>query len=137
VRLADGKVVGATRLMSIERWAWPEGNANARPVDAVEIGGTWLAASAQRSPINTEAKYLQLCHAFEVWRVHRLVLITDERNARSRAAIERIGGQLEVIHRNHRPASDGTIRSSAVFTILEADWPRVKERLEARLRADR
>ncbi len=133
IRRADNRLVGQTRFMNIERWPWPAGNPNMRPVDAVEIGGTWLAASAQRTPINTEAKYLQLRHAFETWRVHRLVLITDARNARSRAAIERIGGRLEAIHRNHRVAADGTLRSSALFVILEEDWPRVRAALEHRL----
>ncbi len=137
IRRETGEVVGNTRFGNIERWAWPEGNPNARPIDAVEIGWTWLGASAQRSPVNTEAKYLQLCHAFETWRVHRLILKTDERNARSRAAIERIGARFEAILRSVTPASDGTVRSSALYSIVESEWPEVKARLAARLAESR
>ena len=71
--------------------------------DVVDIGFTWLAGSAQRTPVNTEAKLLMMTHAFEVWEVHRVALQTDVRNKRSWAAIERIGGQLDGIMRG-RPA---------------------------------
>ncbi len=70
--------------------------------DEVEVGGTWLAASVQRTPLNTEAKLLLLGHAFEMWGVHRVALATDARNERSRAAIERIGARFEGVLRNHR-----------------------------------
>ncbi len=132
----SGRVVGTTRFGNIEYWAWPEGNVNQRGAqlpDAVEIGWTWLAADMQRTPVNTEAKYLMLRQAFEVWRVHRVRLMTDERNVRSRAAIERIGGKLDGILRGHTPGSDGTVRNSAVYSLLEADWPEDRARLEARL----
>lgn len=130
------RVVGTTRFGNIEYWAWPEGNPNQRGPhlpDAVEIGWTWLAADVQRTPVNTEAKYLMLRHAFETWRVHRVRLMTDERNTRSRSAIERIGGKLDGILRAHTPAYDGAIRNSAVYSLLEADWPADRARLEARL----
>ena len=132
----SGKIVGVTRFLNIEYWAWPEGNANQRGAnlpDAVEIGGTWLSAAAQRTPINTEAKLLMLRHAFETWHVHRVRLMTDSRNARSRAAIERIGGKLDGILRAHTPGSDGAIRDSAVYSLIEAEWPAVRAKLEARL----
>jgi len=132
----SGKIVGVTRFFNIEYWAWPEGNANQRGAnlpDAVEIGGTWLSAAAQRTPINTEAKLLMLRHAFETWHVHRVRLMTDIRNARSRAAIERIGGKLDGILRAHTPGSDGALRDSAVYSLIEAEWPAVRAKLEARL----
>ncbi|MGH2633597.1 MAG: GNAT family N-acetyltransferase [Tepidiformaceae bacterium] len=135
-----GTIVGVTRFLNIEYWAWPEGNRNQRGVnlpDAVEIGGTWLSAAAQRTPINTEAKLLMLRHAFETWHVHRVRLMTDSRNVRSRAAIERIGGKLDGVLRAHTPGSDAAIRDSAVYSLVEAEWPSVQARLEARLAAPR
>ena len=131
-----GRIVGSTRFGNIEYWTWPDGNPNQRGAqlpDAVEIGWTWLAHEAQRSAINTEAKLLMLRHAFETWRVHRVRLMTDERNSRSRAAIERIGGKLDGILRAHTPGADGAVRDSAVYSIVESEWPEAKERLQARL----
>ena len=131
-----GVVVGCTRLFNIEFWPWPPGNPNQRGVerpDVVEIGWTWLTASAQRTPINTEAKLLMLTHAFDRWRVHRVSLMTDARNQRSRQAILRLGARFDGILRAARPASDGAIRDTAAFSILEAEWPAVRANLEARL----
>ena len=97
----------------------------ARPAepDEVEIGGTWLAADAQRTPVNTEAKLLLLTHAFEVWQVWRVALCTDARNERSRRAIERIGARSEGVLRNHRPSlwrgEAGRPRDSALFAITD------------------
>ena len=68
--------------------------------DAVEIGSTWLAPDAQRTPVNTEAKLLMLTHAFEVWNVHRVTLKTDARNERSRNAILRLGAQFDGVLRS-------------------------------------
>lgn len=137
VALASGRVVGTTRFRQMERWTWPAGSPLARTgdhPDSLEIGYTWLAASAQRTPINTEAKYLQLRHAFETWRVHRVFFLTDENNARSRRAIERIGGVSEGVLRRNRPSSDHTrVRSTAVFSVVADEWPAVKAALEARL----
>ncbi len=132
-RLADGRLVGCTRLMELRWW-------RGRPVpDEAEIGGTWLAADAQRSPLNTEAKLLLLTHAFDVWDVWRVALCTDARNERSRIAIERIGARFEGILRNHRPSSvageEGRPRDSALFGITATDWPEVRERLRQRLSA--
>jgi RimJ/RimL family protein N-acetyltransferase len=131
------RVVGATRFCEIAFWQWPPGATHQRHgvPDVVDIGFTWLAASAQRSPVNTEAKLLMMGHAFEVWDVHRVALQTDVRNTRSRAAIERIGGRLDGIMRADRPGSDDTVRTSARFSIVAAEWPAVKERLTARLGA--
>ena len=131
------RVVGSTRFGNVEFWTWPEGNAHQRGIDrpdAVEIGATWLAAAAQRTAINTEAKLLMLTHAFEAWRVHRVSLMTDARNQRSRNAILRIGAKFDGVIRAQRVAVDGVIRDTAAFSILEAEWPEVKAALRARLR---
>ena len=136
VSRASGQVVGSTRFGNIEFWPWPAGNVHQRGAerpDVVEIGWTWLAAAAQRTPLNTEAKLLMLAHAFETWRVHAVKLNTDARNARSRAAIERIGARFDGVLRAHRPAADGGIRDTAAFSLLETEWPMAKTRLLARL----
>jgi N-acetyltransferase len=134
-----GRVVGSTRFGNIERWPWLGPPAPPVPLgpDAVEIGWTWLAASAQRTHVNTEAKLLMLAHAFDVWRVRRVTLKTDARNARSRANIERVGARLDGILRAHMPAYDGGVRDSAVYSILSAEWPAARQRLSARLAAAR
>lgn len=128
-----GRVVGSTRFCNVERWPWS--GAPAAPVpagpDAVEIGHTWLAASAQRTYVNTEAKLLMLGHAFEVWRVRRVTLKTDARNVRSRAAIERLGARFDGILRAHMPAADGGVRDSAMYSMLAGEWPAARERLTA------
>lgn len=131
-----GRVVGSTRFLNIEFWPWPSGNPHQRGAhlpDAVEIGATWLAEDAQRTPINTEAKLLMLRHAFETWRVHRVRLMTDARNTRSRQAILRLGARFDGVLRAAREGSDGTIRDTATYSILDAEWPAVQERLERRL----
>ena len=101
----------------------------------MEIGATFLAASAQRTPVNTEAKLLMLTHAFEVWGVQRVSLKTDARNERSRAAIERLGARYDGTLRRHMPAygPGGGPRDSAFFSILSEEWPAVKSHLETRL----
>jgi RimJ/RimL family protein N-acetyltransferase len=136
VAKATGRVVGSTRFGNIEYWAWPAGNPHQRGEDlpdVVEIGWTWLAAESQRTPINTEAKLLMLTHAFEAWRVHRVSLMTDARNERSRRAILRVGARFDGVIRAQRPGSDGTIRDTAAFSILESEWPTVKRQLQSRL----
>jgi RimJ/RimL family protein N-acetyltransferase len=135
LRAQDGAVIGSTRFWNIERWAWPQDHPQfgRREADACEIGYTWFARSALRTAANTEAKFLMLAHAFEIWQVLRVCLHTDVRNARSRAAIERIGGQFEGVLRSHRLAADFTPRDSARFSIVAAEWPAVKQRLQQRL----
>ena len=129
----EGRVVGSTSLFP-EWWEW-DGQSD-RP-DVAEIGGTWLAASAQRTPVNTEAKYLMLTHAFEVWGVMRVSLQTDARNARSRAAIERIGARYDGTLRRARPAlgPGAGVRDSAFFSIVAEEWAAVKAHLESLLSA--
>jgi N-acetyltransferase len=70
-------------------------------------------------------------HAFEVWQVHSVCLRTDVRNQRSRSAIERVGATFEGVRRAHSPGADGTVRSSAFFSIIAEEWPSVRARLEA------
>jgi len=123
----DNRVVGVTRFMTIRRAD------REMPPFAVEIGGTWLAASAQRSGINTEAKYLLLGHAFDVLRVGRVDLKTDARNDRSRQAIARIGATFEGVLRHWQPSlvpgEEGLLRDSALYSILDREWSGVREHL--------
>ncbi len=131
------RVVGSTRFGNVEFWAWPPGSPHQRGEDrpdVVEIGWTWLAADVQRSGINTEAKLLMLTQAFEGWRVHRVSLMTDARNTRSREAILRLGARFDGVLRGSRVAADGGVRDTAAYSILEAEWPAVKAGLLARLR---
>jgi len=131
VRVNDGTVIGSTRFFNLERWSWPPGHAShgRSAPDVCEIGYTWLTRSAVRTAANTEAKMLMLTHAFEAWHVLCVCFHTDSRNARSRAAIERIGGQFEGILRAHRMAADYIARDSVRYSILAAEWPAVKQRL--------
>jgi RimJ/RimL family protein N-acetyltransferase len=131
VRLADDVVIGSTRFWNLERWSWPEGHpSHGRGApDACEIGYTWLAQSAIRTAANTEAKLLMLTHAFETWQVLRVCFHTDARNQRSRAALERIGGQLEGILRAHRMAADHIPRDSVRYSIVASEWPAARHGL--------
>jgi RimJ/RimL family protein N-acetyltransferase len=132
------RIVGTTSYYDFQQWDWPAGcslQRSGRP-DVVEIGYTWLAASAQRTRCNTETKYLLLAHAFDVWQVHRVAFRTDERNARSRRAIERLGAKFDGTLRADKPATDCTVRNSAFYSILRGEWDEVKRRLEAFLKRD-
>jgi len=101
----------------------------------LEIGWTWVAPSHQRSPVNTEAKLLQLTYAFEDLGATRVALKTDGRNERSQRAIERIGGVREGVLRHHLRLPDGYLRDTVYYSILAAEWPAVKVRLTERLGA--
>jgi RimJ/RimL family protein N-acetyltransferase len=127
----DGVVIGSTRFFNLERWSWPPGHPrHGRDIpDVCEIGYTWLARSAVRTGANTEAKLLMLTYAFETWQMLRVCFHTDVRNQRSRAAIERIGGKFEGILRAHRMAADYIARDSVRYSILQAEWPEVKQNL--------
>jgi N-acetyltransferase len=131
VRAQDGVVIGSSRFFNLERWGWPQGHPShgRKTPDACEIGYTWFARSAIRTAANTETKFLMLRHAFEDWKVLRVCFHTDMRNERSRAAIERIGGQFEGVLRAHRMAADFIPRDSARYSILPSEWPHVKQRL--------
>ena len=121
---STGRAVGSTRFGDIDL-----------PSERLEIGWTWLAPSHWRTALNTEAKLLQLRYAFEGLGAGRVALKTDARNARSQAAIERIGGVREGTLRRHLRMPDGFIRDSVYFSILADEWPRVRDRLEERLAA--
>jgi len=131
-RLSDLRVVGCTRYMEIRYWTGRD------LPEEVEIGGTWLAASAQRTAINTEAKLLLLRNAFESWEVRRLAICTDERNTKSREAILRLGAHFEGILRNHRLSAvageEGQSRDSALYSITDCEWSSVKAGLIKRLK---
>lgn len=119
IHLASGKVAGATRYLNI------------MPKDrGLEIGGTWYGTEYQRTPVNTECKYLLLTHAFERLGCIRVQLKTDLRNVRSQRAIERIGAKREGILRNHMILPSGQFRDSVFYSILDSEWPEVKKRLE-------
>lgn len=124
VRVADGRVVGSTRFLDLRR-----------PHRSLEIGHTWLAREAQRTAINTEAKLLMLTQAFEGWGAARVQLKTDERNAASRAAIARLGCTFEGVLRKYQARHDGFIRNTAMYSLIDEEWPAVKPRLQARLQA--
>jgi RimJ/RimL family protein N-acetyltransferase len=117
-----GRAIGSTRYIDI------------RPHDrAVEIGWTWLARSAWRTPINTECKYLLLRHAFDDLDALRVQLKTDNRNERSKAAIARIGAKAEGVHRCERVLWDGYVRDTAYFSVVHYEWPAVRAELERKL----
>jgi RimJ/RimL family protein N-acetyltransferase len=122
---ASQQVVGTTRFYDIERHD-----------RRTAIGYTWIGLSAQRTPINTEAKLLLLTHAFETWNCIRVELITDFLNQQSRAAILRIGAKQEGVLRNHMIMPGDRIRDSVCFSIIDSEWPEVKARLIAKLERD-
>ena len=99
----------------------------------VEIGSTWYQSSAQRSGINTESKLLLLTHAFEVRKVIAVEFRTHYFNHRSRTAIERLGAKLDGILRQHQVVSNGTMRDTCVYSILDREWPAVKGHLQFEL----
>jgi N-acetyltransferase len=117
-----GKVIGCTRF----------GNISHRDRRA-EVGWTWIAKPWQRSPANTEAKFLMLQHAFEKLGCERVELKTDFRNEQSRTAILRIGATQEGIFRRHMVMADGYVRDTVYFSVVRTDWPEVKARLQVRL----
>jgi RimJ/RimL family protein N-acetyltransferase len=121
-RIADGKVVGTTRYGAIDRIN-----------KSVEIGWTMLGPDARRTAANTEAKYLQLRHAFDTLGAVRVWLKTDAINIRSQQAIERIGAKLEGTIRNERFLPNGRLRDAKFYSIIDREWPEVRRHLEALL----
>ncbi len=118
----SGRVAGSTRFGNIDR-------TNKR----VEIGWTWLGKEFQRTHVNTEAKYLMLRHAFEVWGCNRVEFKTDVINEKSRNALRRIGAKEEGILRKHQITATGRVRDSVYYSIIDDEWPELKSRLEARM----
>jgi len=120
--LARGDIIGTTRYHDI-----------VAPIDRVEIGWTWYAASWQRSHVNTAAKLLLFTHAFESLGCKVVGLRTDNFNFRSQRAIEALGAKRDGVLRHHTARRDGTVRDSVMFSILSNEWPDVKRHLELRL----
>ncbi len=118
VETGKGKAVGSTRYLNIR----PEHR-------SLEIGWTWLGQEWQRTGINTEAKLLLLAHAFERLGCLRVEFKTDARNLRSQRALERIGATREGVMRNHMIVQSNFVRDSVYFSVIDSDWPGVKERL--------
>ncbi len=142
-RIADERIVGSTRFLDLVVFTWPPPwppgvdsgpePSDEQPPSVAEIGSTWYAASAQRSGVNAECKLLMLTRAFDVWHALRVTLKTDARNKASRGAIERLGAREDGVLRAHGPASDGTIRDTAYYSVLAAEWPEVRSELTRRL----
>lgn len=119
---ATGRAVGSTRYMDI------------RPAHrGLEVGWTWLSPAVQRTAVNTECKLLLLGHAFEALGCLRVQLKTDARNLRSQQAIERLGAVREGVLRRHMVTRGGFVRDTVMYSITDAEWPGVRERLKARL----
>lgn len=116
---ATEQAIGMTRFMDIR----PEHR-------GVEIGGSWYGAAYQRTAVNTEAKFLLLQHAFDVWGCLRVQLKADARNTRSLRAIQRLGAVYEGVLRQHFIMPDGYVRDSVMYSILDKEWPAVKARLQ-------
>lgn len=123
IEKATGRVMGSTRYMNIEKTH-----------HRLEIGCTWIGPEWQRTAVNTEAKYLLMRHAFETLGCMRVELKTDSLNAKSRAAILRIGAKEEGTFRNHMITSTGRVRHTVYFSLVDSEWPEVKARLESRLK---
>lgn len=120
--LADQCYVGSTRFHTMDH-----------KNRTLEIGHTWIHPRWQRTAVNTEAKYLMLRHAFEVFNCIRIQLKTDALNEKSRSAILRMGGKQEGVFRNHMITWSGRIRDSVFFSIIDSEWPEVKSNLEEKL----
>jgi len=128
---ATGRAVGVTAYWDPR--LWPAGDA----LYAVEVGFTWLGASAQGTGINVEAKFLLLQNAFEAWNVARVDMKTDARNGRSRAALAGVGARFEGVLRNWSrswaPGETGRLRDSAMFSVIASEWPECRSKLQERL----
>jgi RimJ/RimL family protein N-acetyltransferase len=122
--LASGRLIGSTSYCTL------------RPEHAgLEIGWTWLTPSAWGRGLNAEAKLLQLSHAFEVLDVQRVEFETDEQNRRSRRALEALPAQFEGVMRDLKLVGGDRRRSSAIYSILDYEWPEVEANLRRRIRA--
>ncbi|MFI5687188.1 GNAT family N-acetyltransferase [Streptomyces sp. NPDC051636] len=131
ISTATGRAVGATAYWEPRCWLTDD------QLDAVEVGFTWLGASAQGTGVNAEAKLLLFRYAFEHWGVSRVDLKTDARNSRSRAAIQSTGACFEGVLRNWSrswaPGEDGRLRDSAIFSVTATEWAECRVRLEERV----
>jgi RimJ/RimL family protein N-acetyltransferase len=121
-RLKDNKIVGSTRYYDIES-----------EHKRLTIGYTWYIPETWGTVINPECKYLLLKNAFELLQMNRVEFCTDVRNVRARAAIRKIGATEEGVLRNHMITTDGVLRNTVVFSIINSEWPTVKSALEQRI----
>ncbi len=119
---ADGNIAGMTTYMNVDA-----------PNRRVEIGSTWYAKRVQRSALNTQCKLLLLSHAFEELDCIAVEFRTHFFNHQSRRGIERLGAKLDGILRNHQIAPNGTLRDTAVYSIIASEWPTVKAHLNYQL----
>lgn len=120
--LGSGAIVGSTRYHDI-----------IASVDRVEIGYTWYAKAWQRTHVNTACKLLLFAHAFDTLGCGVVGLRTDDFNHHSQTAIEALGAQKDGVIRHHFRRRDGTVRNSVFYSVLAAEWPEVRARLEARI----
>jgi RimJ/RimL family protein N-acetyltransferase len=120
--LHDGRAVGSTSYLDIDL-----------EVGGLEIGWTWYTPSVWATPVNPECKLLLLGHAFDDLGADRVLFKTDALNTRSQAAIRKLGAQYDGTLRHHRLRADGSVRDSAYFSILAAEWPTVRAGLERRV----
>jgi RimJ/RimL family protein N-acetyltransferase len=126
IEQADGRVVGSSRYMNLV------------PTDLrLEIGWTWIDPAFQRTAVNTEAKLAMLGQAFDALGCRRVELKTDALNGQSRTAILGIGATYEGIFRKHMVMAGGRARDTAYYSILDDEWPTVRDRLQERLARDR
>jgi len=123
IHLATNKAIGCTRFSYIQ----PSHR-------KLEIGGTWYGVEYQRTAVNTECKYLMLTQAFEIWQAIRVQFTADLNNVPSQRALERIGAVKEGILRNHFIRSNGNLRDSVIYSIINREWPQVKANLKAKLK---
>lgn len=126
IDLATQRPVGMTNYLNIDS-----------SVPRVEIGGTWYRRSLQRSPLNTECKFLLLRHAFEALECIAVEFRTHFFNHQSRSAIERLGAKLDGVLRSHTRARDGTLRDTCVYSIIAGEWPTVRSHLTWQLERPR
>jgi RimJ/RimL family protein N-acetyltransferase len=123
---ADGRVAGMTTYMNVD-------GANRR----VEIGSTWYAQRVQRTPLNTECKLMLLTHAFDTLNCIAVEFRTHRLNTQSRRAIERLGAQFDGMLRSHQISPNGSLRDTAVYSIIAAEWPTVRAHLQHQIERPR
>ena len=122
----DGRIAGMSTYMNVD-------GAHRR----VEIGSTWYAQRVQRTPLNTECKLMLLTHAFDALNCIAVEFRTHRLNTQSRRAIERLGAQLDGMLRSHQISPNGSLRDTAVYSIVAAEWPTVKAHLQFQLERTR
>lgn len=120
--VVDGRARGSSSYLDVDP-----------SVDGLEVGWTWYARAAWGSSVNPACKLLLLGHAFDALGARRVTLKTDALNLRSQAAIRKLGARYDGTLRHHRARADGTVRDSTFFSILDQEWPAVRDALLARL----